>query len=220
MTTTVKDTLMSIYNGGDMLLPMLVFGKKGAEREENGKNWVGVNKAAILRQGKMVSVLNMKEMRSALLILGGVREAAFDVTSPSDSKEVSVIVRDIKTKVKPRINGDHVSLLIDCKAKALVLSTTSNMDVTDSKQLSKLEDSLDKELQNNIAQLISKSKSVQADAFQFSNYLKWRYPQKWQSIKADWRERYATSVEVDPLVHITIKWFGAVKRPEWNQILK
>ncbi|WP_152619355.1 Ger(x)C family spore germination protein [Cohnella kolymensis] len=65
---TIKDLLMSVYIGGDLVLPRLVFSRKGAEFEENGNKWMGTDGSVILRQGKMAGVLSTPETRAALWI--------------------------------------------------------------------------------------------------------------------------------------------------------
>jgi spore germination protein KC len=219
VAVTIKDMLTSIYSGGDLLMPMVIFGVMGAETEKKGESWMGTNGAAIFKQGKMVGTLNTKEMRGALWILGQVNDSEFEVSSPTDGKKVSIVVFNGKTKVKPKIDTDQVTFLITCKAEASVFASSSSIDLTSAKQLKQLERSLEEKLEGTIQQVISKTKSEHADIFNLSTYVKWRYPQKWNVIKSDWREVYASRVEVQPKINITIKSFGVAKKPEWERLL-
>jgi spore germination protein KC len=219
VTASIKDMLVAAFNGGDFLLPSLTFGNKGAESEKRGSNWMGTDGAVLFKQGRMVGSLNTKEMRGALWVLGQLNEAEFNVDSPTDGKNVSFIVRHAKTKVKPRIDGDQINFLIHCKAIANVLATESNIDLTNPRQLQQLEQRIAEKLDGRIDQAITKTKEAQTDAFQFGNYIRWRYPRKWRSIQKDWRQEYASRVNVIPQVQVTMKWLGAAQKPEWNKYL-
>jgi spore germination protein KC len=219
LPVTAKDVLMSVYNGGDLILPILVFGNEGAESEKQGENWMGTNGAAIFKQGKMVSSLNTEEMNGALWILRQLANAEFNVSSPTDGKNVSVEIQNAKTNVVPQFDGDRIAFQILCKADANVIYSNSSIDFTDPSQLNSLEQRLDNELNDRIDLAISECKNAKSDAFQLGNYIKWRYPRRWEGIKTDWRQRFATSVRVEPQVHVSIKWFGAAQKPEWNRIL-
>jgi spore germination protein KC len=219
MITSAKDILMATFNGGDFLLPSLVFGKKGVEREKQAGNWMGTDGAAIFKQGRMVGSLNTKEMRGALWILGQLNDAEFNVDSPTDGKSVSFIVRHARTKVKPRIDGDQINFLIQCKAIASLIETNSIIDLTDPRQLRQLEQRMADKLNERIDLAITKTKEAQTDAFQLGKYIKWHYPRKWRSIQKDWRQEYASRVNVIPQIQITVKWIGSAQKPEWNKYI-
>jgi spore germination protein KC len=216
---SAKDMLTSIYSGGDIILPLLVFGRMGAENEKNGNNWMGTDGAAIFKQGKMVGILNAKETRGAMWILEQLHDTEFDIVSPTDGKQVSFLVTRARTKIKPIINGNQIVFRIQCKGDATVMSSQSTIDVSDPVQLKRLESLLNDKLSERIDLAVAKSKSAQSDIFHFGDYIKWRHPALWSSLKNDWRARYTTDVRVIPQVDIAVKWFGAATKPEWNRIL-
>ncbi|MDB4866054.1 MAG: hypothetical protein JWR03_387 [Cohnella sp.] len=216
---TVKDLLMSIYHGGDFVAPMLVFGQQGVQQEKNAGNWMGTDGAALFKKGKMSGTLDAKETRGAMWILRDLKESEFDVPSPSDGKNISFIVERTKTAVKPRAAGDQMRLIIRCEGNARIIMTHSTIDLSDWNQLKRVERSLENELEERIGQAISKSNQAQTDAFQLGQYVEWRYPRQWKRIQGDWRERLANEVKVDPQVKIRVKWFGAVRKPEWNRLM-
>jgi spore germination protein KC len=217
---TVKDLLVSVYSGGDIAIPMLVFGEEGAANEKNMQHWMGTNGAAIIREGRMVGTLNMMETRAAMWIMGDMIDAEFDVTSPIDGKTVSFIIEHPSAKVKPVVQGDQISFRIACRADARVISNESLIDVTDLKQVHRLEDKLNQSLGDRIDAAVSKAKQAGSDAFQFGDYVKWRYPGLWQKIRPNWRTTFVQEVKVSAQVNILINRFGAVRKPEWNRVLK
>ncbi|SFK72902.1 spore germination protein KC [Paenibacillus sp. 1_12] len=207
--TTVKDFLAANYSGGDMVVPMLRFGTKSIPSEkEKEQQWMGTSGAAIFKQGKMVSTLNTSEMRGGLWILGKLNNAEISVPSPTDGKPVSFMVQRADTRIKPRIKEDQVEIQIQSNAEAEVLSSNSNINLQDLKQLDKLEQSLNKTVKKRITSAVDKSRAVGSDAFQFGNYLDWHYPVKWKSIKPQWRDIYSSQMKLDVQTDVKILRLG------------
>ncbi|WP_342774559.1 Ger(x)C family spore germination protein [Paenibacillus piri] len=215
---TVKDLLMANYTGGDLVIPMLVFGREGIVKKKTDEKWMGTDGAAIFKDGKMVSLLNTMEMRGALWILGKLKNAEVNVPSPSDGKNVSFMVTQATTRIKPEVEGDP-TIHIRCKAEVDVLANESNINLEDPDQLKLLEQRLGKKLEGRMAQAIAKSKKAKSDAFQFGNYVRWRFPQKWEEIKPGWRELYVDKVNVKEHVDVSIKRLGAVRKAEGQRLL-
>lgn len=216
---TVRDLLMSVYIGGDILLPRLVFGRKGAEAEENGDKWMGTNGAVIFRQGRMVGLLGTHETRTALWILGELENSEFSIPSPHDGKPVDFLVWGAKTKITPHVDGNRIRFTIKSHAEATLLATKSTINLTDVDNLNAMQKSLQTQLADRISSAIEATKRMKSDAFQLGNYIKWRYPQTWKRIKPEWRELYSDSVRVEPIVDIKVRWYGTAQKPEWNRIL-
>lgn len=216
---TVKDMLMSTFNRGDLVIPMLVFGRKGVESEGNKKNWMCTDGAGVIRNGKMIGKLTDEETQGALWVLKQLNYSAYDVNSPTDNKPVNFLIRNAKTHLKAQVHGDEISIQIECKAMAGILGTESAIDVTEPTELRKLELLLNEKIKDRIRRAVAVSKTLKSDVFQFADYIKGRYPGRWKDLRPEWGERYADQVRVDPRVNISVKWFGISQRPQWNRIL-
>jgi spore germination protein KC len=216
---TVKDMLMSAFNRGDLVIPMLVFGREGVEAEENKENWMGTDGAGVIRNGKMIGKLTDEETQGALWVLKQFNYSSYDVNSPTDNKPVNLLIRNAKTHLKAQVHGDDISIQIECNAMAGIQETESTIDVTEPTELRKLELLLNEKIKDRIRRAVAVSKTLKSDVFQFADYIKWRYPGKWKNLRPEWGERYADQVRVDPRVNISVKWFGTSQRPQWNIIL-
>ncbi|MCU6796618.1 Ger(x)C family spore germination protein [Paenibacillus sp. WQ 127069] len=213
LDTTVKDFLAANYSGGDLVVPMLRFGTKRIESEkQKEQKWMGTSGAAIFKQGKMVNTLNTSEMRGGLWILGKLKNAEISIPSPTDRKNISFIVQRANTRINPRIKEDQIEMQIQSNAEAEVLSSSSNINLLDLKQLEKLEQSLSMEVKKRITSAIAKSRAANSDAFQLGNYIDWHYPVKWKSIKPHWRDLYSSNMKLEVQAHITIKRLGTYKQ--------
>nr|WP_272949045.1 Ger(x)C family spore germination protein [Paenibacillus contaminans] len=214
---TLKDLLMANYSGGDLVIPTIVFDREGMVKKKKGEKWLGTDGAAILRNGRMVSKLNTKEMRGALWILGKLQDAEVNVTSPTDGKTISFLVTNATTRINPE-TGSPLKIHINCKADVDVLANESDMTLDTPDQLRILERSLGEKLEKRIAQAVAVSKEAKADAFQLGNYIRWYYPRKWKEMKKDWRQLYADHIIVDQHVDVAIKRLGAARKPEGQRL--
>lgn len=214
---TLKDLLMANHTGGDLVIPMIVFGRQGMVKKTAGEVWMGTDGAAVFRQGKMVRRLNTNEMRGALWILGKLQDAEVNVPSPTDGKNVSFLVWHEKTRIVPVIN-DRLSIRIQCKAQVDVLASESNIDLNDPEKLRQLERSLGDKMAKRMASAIAATKAAKSDAFQLGNYIRWRYPGRWKEIRANWRELYVSQTDITEQVDVTIKRLGVVHKVEGERL--
>jgi spore germination protein KC len=209
--TTLKDFLA--VRGGDIIVPMLQFGKEIIQSEkEKEQNWMGTNGAAIFREARMVGALNVKEMRGGLWILGKLKESEISVPSPTDGKHISFMIQRPHTRTTPSIREGQVEIHIQCKAEAELLSSSSDVNLMEPQQLLKLEQSLNKEVRKRMASAFAKTKAANSDPFVFGSYIDWYYPKKWKSLMPHWRDFYSNDLKLETHVDIAIKRLGTQRR--------
>lgn len=212
--TTVKDSLMASFVGGDMLIPMLHFETKTIPTEKQSiMKWMGTDGAAIFKQGKMVAELNTNEMRGALWIQETIKDSEITVPSTKDGKDVSFIVKNNSTTIKPVVSGDQITMNIYTKADADLISSESDINFKDGKQRAILENDLARLVEDRMSKAITKSQGAGADVFQFGNHIDWNYPHKWSEIESQWRTIYAKRVKFNIQSRIVIKHLGTEKNP-------
>lgn len=211
VSVTFKDLLMSNFAGGDLLVPLLVFGRQGTDKENDSKEWMGTGGAAIFKAGKMVGKLNTEETRGALWILGQVKDSEVNVASPTDGRTVNFLVTHEATRIETEFGG-RPTFHIRCKANAEVLASDSDIDLEDPEQLSKLEKKLAAALEERMGRAIDKTRLVRSDAFQLGSYVRWRNYREWNRIKENWREIYATAANITEDADITISRLGSARK--------
>lgn len=215
LDTTVKDFKLAKYKGGDILTPLLVFGKASEISAENPKKnmWMGSGGAAIFSGGKMSGItLNRKEMQGALWISSQLKTSIITIPSPTDGKEISCTTEGVSTSIKPIIKNGQISFKIKSKAKAHVLSSMSDIDFKDPEVILQVEKILDKDTERRLRLVIDKTRQAQSDSFLMSQYLDWRYPKAWNSIKDRWKSYYATELPIEIDVSIRLNRTGGVYR--------
>lgn len=210
--TSSKDVMAANFNGGDIMIPLLQLEKKRIESErEKEQLWVHSTGAAILKAGKMVDTLNMKEMRGGLWILGKLKDAEITVQSPTDRRHVSFLIRNTHTRTKPELSRGRMAIRIEANADASVISSESNIDLADPKMLKMVETSLNHEIYRRMMSAIAKTRNAKSDAFNFGSCIDWFYPREWQRIKPHWREIYADSLAFRVQPDVKIRQVGTIK---------
>lgn len=215
LDTTVKDFMLAKYKGGDILTPLLVFGKAPEVSMENpDKNmWMGSGGAAIFSGGKMSHItMDRKELQGALWISSQIRSSIVNIKSPQDGKLISCTTEAIDTSIKPVMKNGKVSFEINSSAKAHVLSSMSEIDLKNPEVILQLQDILNKSTEKRLREVIDLTRRARSDSFLMSQYLDWRYPKAWASLKDRWKDYYATEMPIDIKVSIRLNRTGGVYR--------
>ncbi len=214
VNTTTTDCLITTYQGGDMILPLLKIESKNLPGEKpEVVQWLGTDGAAIFREGKLQRTLSTDEMRGALWILGQLKDAEISVRSSTDGKSVNYMINKARTQIKPSISGDQVTILIKTKAEASLISSDSNVNLQDPLQRKKLERGIELLVEERMNKAIEKARRAGADVFSFGQYVDWYYPKEWNKLAPRWRELYSRQVKIITKADITIKRIGSVKEP-------
>ncbi|GIP48719.1 germination protein GerAC [Paenibacillus sp. J53TS2] len=215
LDTTIKDYKIALYQGGDILIPLLNFGElPGVAQEDPKKNrWMGSGGAAIFSGGRMSKIeLSPHEHRVALWISSQLKNTTTTISSPTDDKEISFFIEDVKTSIDPVVHGENISFRVKSSAKAFVESSLSHIDLKNPEVLLKLEEILNKTVEEQFLDVLAKTRQARSDAFIMSQYLDWRYPKVWHSVRDQWKNIYAKELPIDVSVDIKLNRSGGVYR--------
>lgn len=215
LDTTVKDYKLALYQGGDILIPLLSFGELPEIAKENPKTnrWMGSGGAAIFSGGKMAKIeLTPLEHRTALWISSQLKNTTLTLPSPTDEKEISFYIEGIKTSIKPKVQGDQVSFKVDSSAKAYIEASLSRIDLKDPQVLRELEKLLSKDVEEQFIHVLDKTRKARSDAFLMSQYLDWSHPKIWHSMQDQWKNYYAKELPIEVDVKIKLNRMGGVFR--------
>lgn len=215
LDTTVKDYKLALYQGGDILIPLLSFGELPGIAKENPKTnrWMGSGGAAIFSNGKMAkTVLTPLEHQTALWISSQLKNTTLTISSPTDGKEMSFYIEEIKTDIKPKVQGDQVSFRLVSSAKAYVESSLSHIDLKDPQVFQQLEEILSKDVEEQFIRVLNKTRQARSDAFLMRQYLDWKYPKVWHTMQDQWKNYYANELPIEVDVNIRVNRTGGVYR--------
>lgn len=158
-----------------------------------------VEGTAIFKGDRMVGELDGKEARGLHWVKGKVRNAAIILQMPDLHGKFSVEMINNKGRVHPSISNGQPRIELRVYAEGNVADQTSASYLEKPENIKKLVRSTEFAIKREIESAIYKSKQLRTDIFGFGLVLSQEYPRAWQSLKADWEERYpdlAVSVEV------------------------
>ncbi|GGD57050.1 Ger(x)C family spore germination protein [Paenibacillus nasutitermitis] len=214
LSATATDFLKASYSGGDIIIPLLSFEKRHIDQEQaENQTWMGTGGAAIFKQGRMVGSLTTQEMRGGLWVLEQVKDSEISIPSRTDGKNIDVIIRQLDTRIRPKINNEKITITIRSKAIAEIIASNSKIDLKDPDHLRELEQDLNKRVKNVMMQTIDKTREVKSDVFHFGDYLDWRYPREWKRIKTQWHDLYSKEIAIEVMIDISISRVGTIQQP-------
>ncbi|MCR8634396.1 Ger(x)C family spore germination protein [Paenibacillus radicis (ex Xue et al. 2023)] len=213
LDTSIKDFLESAATDGDTAAAMLTIGDTEMLSEKGKKStWVGTDGAAIFRKDKMIGTFDVKEMRAWLWLKGKMRNAMISLKSPTDGKTISFIILSSKAAVHPVVQGGKIRFNISVEAEDDIMSSESNIDLTNPEQILKVQNMLSRQLKGRIQHAIRKSQNMGADVFGFGRLLNWNYPNVWKEHEEQWLTTYK-KVEFNVDAKVNVKRTGTEKNP-------
>lgn len=213
--TTPKDFLET--ENGDMIVGLLTKKKKKMLSEKGKKVlFVGTGGMALFHNYKMVGKLSSKKGQGALWLRNSIGTAGTVVTiqSPTDKKEISLLVLQANTKIRPS-KKEPFTFDVYVTAEDDISESYSNIDLSNAKNIYQLEQLAEKEIKDRINDAIKASKEMKADVFQFGAYLSWNKPKIWKKVKEDWPTVYHDKVKINIQVDLHIKRPGSENNPIW-----
>ena len=217
LQTTPKNFLES--TDGNMIVSRLKMGKRKM-LSEKGKEvvWIGTDGMALFHQYKMVGKLTSYEGRGALWLRDTFKNGLVTIKSPSDKKNISLLVRRAKTKIRPSSN-DPFTFDVYVNVEGDVSESNSAIDLKKVKNLLQLQSIAQADIENRIEAAFQSTKRTGSDAFQLGEYLSWYKPKIWKSVKADWPTVYQEKVKLNIHIDLSIKRIGSEGNPFWTKEL-
>lgn len=107
------------------------------EIKANNKTFI-ITGTAIFKKDKLTDWLNEEQSKGWAMITGKTKELSI-ITKTCGKKKghLGFVAKEIKTKVKPVLKGDHVTFNIQVKGKGYLQEVTCNMNVADPMELKK-----------------------------------------------------------------------------------
>ncbi|MGM0884087.1 MAG: Ger(x)C family spore germination protein [Bacillota bacterium] len=201
-TTLLKLALMMNSPHGDTAITYVYEDK----REKNVLNAAGL---ALLKKGKMKSILPSKKVEGLIMLRNEFRSGVIEIPCPGKKLETeSVEVLNLSTKMKPKLVGDKVKVQVKTKVEGAI----GEMRCTDIKTRKdeaefahKVEEQIKKQMLETI-RLLQKNKM---DVIEIGNKIASSNPKKWEKMKDTWDNQFA-GIPFDIQVKVKIITTGTV----------
>ncbi|CAH1209496.1 Spore germination protein A3 [Paenibacillus plantiphilus] len=201
----IRDLLYAYWNNlGDGYMPELVLRMNNLLTENKKMPWSGIGGAALIKNGKVTDRFTDEETEGILVLTNDVDELLVTAQMPDDEELVSARLIDIRRKVKAVRRGNQVEIPISVTAEADLVSIHSSLDLSNPSNLRKIERALQERLQEKIHAAVDRARRRRADVFQWSEYIKYKYPSLWRQWSERLRENLVENVkpEIDVRIHL------------------
>nr|WP_286673029.1 Ger(x)C family spore germination protein [Anaeromonas frigoriresistens] len=202
--TDLGEVAESLHSNTDFVLPRVI------STEDEIKN-AGL---AVFKKDKMVGWLGEVYTIYTKWIRDAVKGGIIVIKSPEDpSVLITLELSEVKTKVKPIIDGDNIKMKIESKAVVNIaeITQTKHENVLDEAFIERVEKEAEKEVSNRIQEAIKYvQKKLGADIFHFNVIMKSFAPNEWEKVKDDWHSIFET-LEAEVNVDIKVDHVGIIK---------
>lgn len=177
-----------------------------ALNQNDGKMLPHIKGTAIFKLDKLVGFLNGEETKDLMFIKNKVKAGVLtegteknDITTP-----VSLEIFSNKTQVKPEVNGKDIKVKLNVDTTVAIDEIGGKENLIDDEGRSRLEQSAEKKLKNEIESLIKKVQSEYGtDIFGFGAKLREDKNNVWKDVSSNWEEKFRNlEVDVTTKVHI------------------
>lgn len=175
----------------EIILPIItVIGDEGDKKENLDssipKSLLYLNETAIFKENKLSHYLTKDETIYYNLITNKLNQTILSYEC-EENKYITLEIIENKSKIKIEQNTPNIN--INIKAKANLTSSMCNYDISKESGIKEIEDKAKKEIEQNINNLINKTKEYQTDIFLFKD-LYYKYNNKYYNNISDYNEFY------------------------------
>ncbi|WP_234117253.1 Ger(x)C family spore germination protein [Clostridium hydrogenum] len=179
----------------------------------NTDNTFDLSGTAIFKNDKLIGFMDMNETRGMEWIEGKVQSGIVSAHMP-DNSIVDFSILHSKSKIKPLIKKDSLSIQININAEANIVEMTSTLNpMKDYKVMDKFSTALSNSIKSEVLlALNSAQKKYKSDVFGFGNIISQTYPDLWDKIKPEWQSIFP-NIKVDVTVTSSVKRPGLISKP-------
>ncbi len=183
------------------------------EEQSSAKGLRIVGTAIFDKNLKLLGFLNMDEGRALRWVTGNLTEQTITAAVPQEKGNVSLILINMGSKIQPVLHGNHIKLNVSLTGKGGVRENNTNLDLAQSKNLTLVQNALDKQVEKSVIKTITKvQKEYGTDVFEFSGAIHRKYPYQWKSLKTDWDKNFSEA-EISVKVNLIVRRVGLTGPP-------
>lgn len=201
MDINMKDVGVALNAPGSD--PVMVYmDTKDSVKSEKLSKEIEVKGYAQFRGDKMIGTLENSEAQG----FSWLRNESIKTTvslSYNGGKHSGIGLRmhEVQTKIKPEIRDRKLRFIINVQAKAVLMEDEKHLDLSQTKNVEKIEKLLNDYMRKSMTKVIEKCKKNNVDSVQFGTYV-------WRSFPSEWKKTYAK------------RWPQAMKEVEYDIYVK
>ncbi|MEK3882651.1 Ger(x)C family spore germination protein [Paenibacillus sp. PL2-23] len=145
---------------------------------------------ALLKKGKMINILPSKKVEGLVMLRNEFKSGIVEIPCQEKLQTESFEVLGLNTRIKPKLEGDKVSVLV----KASVEGVIGELKCTEIKTRQDEEDyilKIEKEIQHQMLSTIQVLQANKTDIIDIGNSIAKWHPKAWKGMKDSWEDQFA-----------------------------
>lgn len=163
--------------------------QKNVEQIDSPSNLMYSNLVA-LRGDKIVGWLTQDESKGWSYVTGNVKSSVGVIDCPGGGTVSLEIVRS-KSVIRAKQTGGGAALSVDVTVEANVGEVRCRADVSDPKDVRKLEESAERKVEELMSAAVERAQQLRTDIFGFGEELHRTSPRMWRKLEKRWDETFA-----------------------------
>jgi spore germination protein KC len=183
--------------------------------QNQGERIAELSGSAVFDKDKLIGFLDSNESKSLLFIRNKIKSGVLVLKEPRGSghANLTLVIKDNKTKVKPVYSNEKVSIDIHIKTIVDLREYGVIEKMLDEKKILALEHKAEEKLKGNIENFIRKvQEDYNVDVFGFGSIIYQDMPWLWKEIKPDWNNVFG-NLDVNVSVNIETRNTGLLSEP-------
>ncbi|MFC3799125.1 Ger(x)C family spore germination protein [Cohnella sp. GCM10012308] len=209
----LRDLLSAQWNNlGDGYIPELSLHELELLTEHKSVAWSGVGGAALMKDGAVVDRFTPEEAAGISLLKNNTPEMVVASELP-EGGFFSVKLLRVQQKTRAIRRGGKVVIQVSIRGHADLVSVQAKVDLSSQDGLRTLERALNKRILQLAQSAADKAQEERADAYQWSEYLRYKYPSLWPKEPDHLREELFLRMKPDIHVDIVLRSTGISRSP-------
>lgn len=181
--------MTNILNADGISLVLPAIEKKKADKGET----VQLSGGAVFRGDRLIGWLDADSAKNYALVRGKIKGGLLLTGTTPKSSQFCLEILESKTKVKPVVSGQTVTVNISIGMKTALAEQNSEKDLLSQMGISKVEQDADRTLQYKIEGVVkSVQQNLGVDIFGFGNSIYRNQPDEWEKIGPRWDTVFKT----------------------------
>ena len=167
---------------------------------------------AIFKKKRLLGFITEERARGLNWIINEV-ESGFAIVKDEVGKEVSLEIIHAKSKIKPKIEGDALSVNIEVEFSSNITEYEGSQNIFDEEGIELLNQQQEKLVREEVEGIIEYAQTNGVDILGIGNAVYHKYPIKWDQYKDNWEEKHFRMLPIKVLITSKINRSYLFKEP-------
>ncbi len=167
----------------------------------------------VFKKAKLAGWLGQSESTGINWLNNKIKNTVIPFSCSENAETTSTFqVERSKTKIKPSIKDDKITIQATIQPEGILNETGCNLDLTQPHNIKKLEKEIEKQIEQDIYKTWEAAKELQVDVFNFGGKIHAKYPDKWKTLKPEWDQK-VTEIDLNLTINASVKRTGMINDP-------